>query len=121
MDVNNTGVKPNDAQEESILSRMDIDPVEDVCQLLANAGHPNPLAWLDNIHPDALNKEIDPDVRRFLVNRQWHQILGLVDEDTTKARYCLVDKGPLNVWLVLFKQTVVPLAVRLQLPNEKFF
>jgi hypothetical protein len=117
----NTSVKPQDAHDQSILQMENIDPVESICDLLTTYGHPNPRGWLVNIEADATNPNVEPDIRRFLVNRQWRQILGVVqEEDTTRARYCLVDRGPLNVWLVLFKQSVMPVAIRYQLPNSSF-
>jgi hypothetical protein len=125
MDSNNEGVRAQDARDQSILSRTDIDPVDDITALLVEYGHPAPNNWLDNIDPRALDKNLPPEERRYHVNNQWQTILGLVTlergmEDTTKARFCLVPRGPLNVWLVLFKQTVLPVAIRWQLPTDDF-
>ena len=88
--------------------------------LLRRAGHPRPDAWTQGLRSEAFDKGYDPRLRRTLVNRQLHQVLGLADENTTDARYCLVEEGPLKVWLVILRQSVVPVMVRLNLPNDRF-
>ncbi len=122
MDSQNDGVRAHDAIEKAILGRQDIDPVADLTKLLRDMGHPNPEAWTDGLDQRAYDQTRGPEERRYHVNNQWRQIIGLVEhEDTTRARYCLVDKGPLDVWLVLFKQSVLPVVLRNNLPNDAFF
>ena len=95
-----------------------IDPVNAITELLVEAGHPEPRKWLIGLHPDATNEATPQHVRRFLVNRHWRPIVGMVEgEDTTMARYCMMDEGPMYTWLLLFKESVVPLIVKHQLPN----
>lgn len=94
-----------------------IDPVAAVTTLLERAGHPNPVAWQDGLAPEAFDQDLTKEVRRFHVNRQWRTLLGMLEEDTTNARFCLVDQGGLYGWLVLFNTEIVPLAVKYKLPN----
>lgn len=119
---NNPSVTPTTFEEKQILTRDEasIDPVQDVIELLRDAGHPRPDAWTQGLNPAAFDKDYDPKLRRTLVNRKLHEVLGLADEPTIDARFCLVDDGPLKIWLVIVRQSVVPVMVRLGLPNERF-
>lgn len=94
-----------------------IDPVDAITELLREAGHPNPTGWEKGLHPNALDKTRDPNERRYLVNRQWFTLLGMLEQDTTGERYCLVNNGTMYGWLVLIKTKIVPLAVQHNLPN----
>lgn len=94
-----------------------IDPVQAVTELLTEAGHPEPTKWLNGLDFRATDTSYDQNTRRFLVNRHWRPILGMVNEDTTNARYCLMDEGPMYTWLLLFKESVLPVIIKHQLPN----
>lgn len=103
-------------EEKALIGRYpsinDIDPVDAITAEFVNAGIPNASNWLVGINPDALNKNLEWNLRRFLVNRQLRQILGVIPEDTSNARFCLVDKGSPYVWLYLIIDTVVPVLQR---------
>ncbi len=111
----------NIAQDKTLLKQFpdpeQIDPVLAVTFLLAQAGHLNPNAWQKDLHPDAFDPNLEPAKKRFLVNRVWRLTLGMLEEDTINARYCLVDQGSIFDWLSLFKQMVVPIAIKHQLPH----
>ena len=95
-----------------------IDPVTAVTQVLADAGHPEPQKWLAGLDPQASDPATPQDYRRFLVNRHWRPILGMVEgDDSSIPRYCLMDTGPMYTWLLLFKESVAPFAVKHNLPN----
>lgn len=95
-----------------------IDPVSAVTELLTEAGHPNPTKWLQGLDGRATSPDYDQLAKRFLVNRYWRPVLGTIDtEDSSVARYCIMDDGPMYTWLLLFKESVVPLIVKHDLPN----
>lgn len=97
-----------------------VDPVESIVALLTGAGHPHPRRWLEDLqlHPHAVDPSIEQGARRFLVNRYWRTIVGMVEnEDTTNARYCLMDSGAMFTWLLLFSDMMVPIIVKHDLPN----
>lgn len=92
------------------------DLVLAVTELLAKHNHPHPLVWTQGLHPDAFNQP-DVTVQRFLINRRWRMILGLVtQENTMDIRYCLVDSGEISDWLRLFETKVLPCAIKYSLP-----
>lgn len=94
-----------------------IDPVEAICDVLHTAGHPNPRKWTEKLDPQVTDHTVDRDLRRMLVNQYWRVTVGMLEEDTTNARYCLMDKGPYFTWLMLFGDMMVPYIVKYQLPN----
>jgi hypothetical protein len=94
-----------------------IDPVQAITELLIEAGHSEPSKWTIGLDPVASDPSTPQMAKRFLVNRYWRPVLGMVDEDTTVARYCIMDEGPMYTWLLLFKESVVPVIVKHQLPN----
>ena len=94
-----------------------IDPVSCITELLIEAGHPEPTKWVTQLDPRSMSPDFTQTVKRFLVNRYWRPVLGMVEEDTSVARYCLMDEGPMYTWLLLFKETVIPVIVKHNLPN----
>lgn len=100
---------------------VNIDPVSIVTQLLTEDNHPNPTAWLQYLHPNAGDPNMPAEAKRVLVNQAWRMIFGNYSLDTgintEHPRYCLVDQGPLNVWLVLFYQSILPAIVEHKLPR----
>jgi hypothetical protein len=97
-----------------------------VTQLLVDAGHPEPMFWIDNLHRDAVMSE-DFDKRRFQINRQWEMIFGSVSpakvdknymRDQLDARYCLLPQGNVKEWLKSFKDGVVPTVMKYQIPMQ---
>jgi hypothetical protein len=69
---------------------------------LVKAGHPNPTAWKEGLHPDALKSSTPLPVQRFLINRQLRLIFGAMDpalqSDTSNERFSLVDTGEISSW-----------------------
>lgn len=94
-----------------------IDPVQAIIELLTEGGHPEPSKWTLGLDARALDPTHDQKSRRFLVNRHWRPIIGMVEEDTSVARYCMMDEGPMYTWLLLFKESVVPVILKHNLPN----
>lgn len=99
---------------------------ERITAILAKLGHVNPRGWMSNLdpitglHPDTVNPAVDADAHRFLINRYWHNqlgILGTQGHNTMDARYCLVPQGGHERWLELFEQKVAPWIVEHNLPK----
>lgn len=96
----------------------DINMVDTITQLLVDAGHPNPRAWLsDPVIAEASGAS--PKLQQFLINRYWRIQLGSVPENTTAERYCLVDDAELGVYAKLFADALVPAIIRLNLPRPR--
>ena len=93
-----------------------INLVSVITTMLFNAGHPNTTAWQQTLHPDAFTTT-DPKIQRFLINRCWRPLIGVVQgEDTLNIRYCLVDQGEISDWLRLFETGVLPCIIKHSLP-----
>lgn len=91
-----------------------IDLPKAITDLLTRLGHPNPTGWLVKLDPDAFKGDIN--YSRFLINRYFHGVLGLVEtEDTINTRYCLVDNCKIDEWYNVFLEGVAPTIVRLGL------
>ncbi len=92
--------------------------VELISELLVKHGHPAPKEWEQYVHQDAF---ISPDlgIQRFLINRFWREFIGLMPENTFQIRQCLIDQGPIDDWLRLFEQGVIPCVMRNIQPNSK--
>lgn len=90
-----------------------------VTNLLQEAGHPQPDDWKAGLHPDAM-VTTDQQIQQFLINRQLRLVLGAAPEDTTNARYCLLETsaGTTEQWAQQIKAGVVPCMVRLAQPKE---
>lgn len=60
------------------------------------------------------------EAQRFYLNRFWtQQLSGLQNrtgECTVDTRFCLLDKGDPKNWLNLFKEVILPVAMKHQLP-----
>jgi len=93
--------------------------VQVISELLAKHNHPRPRDWEVHVHRDAF---ITPDrgVQRFLINRYWHQEIGLYEENTMDVRMCLIDQGSIDDWLRLFEQSVIPCVIRNTQPKTTF-
>lgn len=87
-----------------------------ISELLAKHNHPAPRNWEAYVHRDAFDSH-DRGVQRFLINRYWHQEIGLYDENTIDVRMCLIDQGSIDDWLRLFEQCVIPCVIRNTLPK----
>lgn len=93
-----------------------LDPIQDVTNALAAAGHPNPSAWEDDLRstcPEAFNKESSGTWRRVMVNRCLHLIIAEAGGERPQAfRYLLVDQGTHAEWLTLIQDNVAPFLAR---------
>ena len=118
----NSSINPRTPGERKFLGLKDdeIDPVDSVIELLREAGHRRPEAWAQSLDPIVLDKSYPKLLRRTKVNQKLIEVLGLAEENTMDQRAVLVDTGPLSVWLLLINQSVVPMMVRLDLPNSRF-
>lgn len=93
------------------------DPADAVCKELLFAGHKAPYRWLTGIDPNAVDPEVEVNLRRFLVNRHLRMVLGSCDAvDTMAERYCLVDKGSNEEWTMLIRESVAPCIAKNDLP-----
>jgi hypothetical protein len=97
----------------------EVNLVRDVTTMLQLAGHPEPEAWTEHLDRNAFDCS-DLKQQRFLINRCWRSLLGKVTtENTMDVRYCLIDDGTVLDWTRIFKESVIPCLVRLQLPLKK--
>lgn len=94
-----------------------LDPVQDVTNALANAGHPNPSAWEQDLRetcPEAFDKQASGTYRRVLVNRCLHLIIAEAGGQHAAAfRYLLVDQGTHDEWKTLINDNVAPHLARI--------
>lgn len=95
----------------------DIDPVALITEMLERNGHPEPHRWVGQANPDIMNQTLDLQTRRQLINRYWRTAIGILTCDTSVARFCLLDEGPAQTWLVVFQESVVPVIVQNDLPK----
>ena len=59
-----------------------------------------------------------PDVQRHFLNRYWSfQLANASANDTFEARFSLIPNGPVEDWLRLFEEKVLPVCVKYQLPK----
>jgi len=104
-------------QTDTSKTEEQINLVDAVTNMLADAGHMRSRDWLRFLNPDAFNTT-DMNIQRFLINRAIRLIVGDVDcENTMDVRYCLVDTGHIKDWLRLYKSEVIPCMVKLNLPK----
>lgn len=91
-----------------------------ITNMIAKAGHPDPTAWQQTLHPDAFITT-DQSVQRFLINRCWRPLIGIVQgEDTLNIRYCLVEQGEIHDYIRLFETGVLPCIIKHSLPIKTF-
>ena len=92
--------------------------IEMISELLQKHGHPRPRDWEIFVHRDA-HISTDLGIQRFLINRYWRENIGLLPENTLQVRQCLIDQGPIEDWLRLFEQGVIPCVMRNIQPKSK--
>jgi hypothetical protein len=95
----------------------EIDPVAMITDMFVRNGHPDPHRWVGLASPDILNQELPLQKRRELINRYWRTAIGILECDTSVARFCLMDEGPVQTWLVVFQESVMPVIVQHNLPK----
>lgn len=89
----------------------DIDLVQAVTELLKEAGHPQPMNW--EFQLAMANPRLEgPHLQRHLINRYWRVKLGMCEEDTNAARFCLFADGEHSEYLQVFKTNVLPYIIR---------
>lgn len=108
-----------------------IDPIDAVTDLLREAQHPDPEAWLTRLPGGGTVatlkalRDAPLQAQRVAVNRALRSSLldRDIDEDTAittmDQRYCIVDTGEIDVWKQLIKDAVVPCMVEYNLPRTK--
>lgn len=90
--------------------------VNEITQILSNAGHPDPHAWERKVSGFGQLCTSAPLLQRFLINRHWRVELGLQDRDTSAERFCLYDDGDdIDTWLKVFRDSVAETIVTLRL------
>jgi hypothetical protein len=94
----------------------DIDLVQQVSQLLTDAGHPAPTSWTLNTTIEEA-KDAAPKLQQFLINRYWRVQFGRCAESTTSLRYCLDDDAPPETYINIFMKVLVPAILRNNLPK----
>lgn len=87
-----------------------------ITDILAAKGHPRPAEWTAGLTQDVFNAEVPLNAQRFFINRYWRDQLGRLPINTMNVRYCLVDEGDFEHWLVLFREQVAPCIVENNLP-----
>jgi hypothetical protein len=106
---------------QALHALVDFDPISTVCQLLSEEGHPHADGWLTYLGNDVVLSNATNQQKRVLVNNAWRRIFGDYQIssgiNTEHPRYCLVDNCELNVWIVLFYQSVVPAIIDHKLPQ----
>ena len=97
----------------------DIDLIGHVRQLLVEAGlSQQVVAGYDN-NPnimEGMNKR--PDIQRYLLNRFWLFQLMNANDISIEERYCLVPNGSIEEWIRLFKEKIIPFAIKNRLPVQ---
>jgi len=85
-----------------------------VTQLLTDANHPNPSAWVNDLVKtmgEQVKQEQAP-VARVAVNSYWAHKLGMLGInkriDTANERFCLEDRCSEKEWHELMKKIVTP-------------
>jgi hypothetical protein len=92
----------------------DPDLVKEIVKIFLGLGHLDTDGWTKNPTVEEA-KDKNPKLQRFLINRYWRLTLGNCSENTTAARFCLMDTNPdLDAleYLKIFKQHVAPLIIK---------
>lgn len=96
----------------------DFDLVLHVRTMLINAGsQPSAIEAYDSHHLIVEASDKVPTIQRFLLNRFWMLQLMNCPDVSTKERYCLIPNGTIDDWVRLFGDSVLPFAMRNNLPT----
>lgn len=90
----------------------DICYVSLITSILNQKNHSNPSGWIEKLKNAQEIKAAAPKLQRFLINRSLRISLGLLDVDTTAARYCLVDDCSHEQYVSVFEEVVAPVMVQ---------
>jgi hypothetical protein len=101
---------PGDQPETSVKLAL----IEQITQILTDAGHPDPMRWVEELYdscPQVVDEE-DVNVQRFIINNFWFGKLGKLDvagvANTERARFSLQDRCSFPDWIRLFAADVLP-------------
>lgn len=89
---------------------------------LAAAGHTRPSAWEEFVKGREHFATLNIDHQRYAVNVALREIFSQLDLravdpiNTLDERYCIVDEGALDQWLLLLEKHLIPFMVRHDLP-----
>ena len=89
----------------------DICLLSEITKALQEAGHSEPEAWLAGSELQT-SKGMAPNYQRFFINRYWRRRLGTLTIDTSAERYLLMEQGGPDIWLDIFKASIVPVIVK---------
>ena len=89
----------------------DVDLVNEITNLLSQAGHPAPSNW-ENQLAMANPRTLGPNLQRFIINRYWRVKLGICEQNSTMERFCLIDSGEYKDYLEIFKVNVIPFIIK---------
>lgn len=97
--------------------------ITEITEYLRQAGVENPEAWQVGLKAEAHTTN-DRNVQRFLINRQWTQILSNLPLEevikTREARGCLMNgECEISEYIRKFRQVVIPCAIKLGLLKTK--
>lgn len=84
---------------------------EVVSNILSTRGHKNPSKWQGSLNHQQIGK-LPYESQRKLVNSHLRLVLGSIDEDTSRERFCLVDDVPFDNWVELFEREIADTMVR---------
>jgi hypothetical protein len=88
-----------------------INLFETISGILTNKGHKNPTKWQEGLNHQQISK-LPYESQRKLINSHLRLVLGSVDEDTSRERFCLVDDVPFDNWVDLFDREIAGTMVR---------
>lgn len=91
---------------------------------LANAGHPDPRAWMAFLKPGVDTLE-DPKYQAFEINRAWRVVFAriatkglLTAEESMDVRYsAFIDMCPIDSWKEAIVKGALPCILRHNLPS----
>lgn len=82
--------------------------VDEISNILKDTGYVNTNTWTQDENVQIGIKSNDLIFERIYINRYWRSVLGNLPQNTAAERYCLVDDGPIEEYLELFKDIVAP-------------
>lgn len=97
----------------------DAELINEITQLLKEAGHPNPTHWETKL--DFTNTREDNDVthlNRIAIKRYWQRELRKAPIGTLYERLILAYSDNNRIWLQLFKSSLIPTIIKYNLGSE---
>ena len=93
------------------------DLVSKVRELMVVSGLTKRLGCFDNSQIIMESRTKTDSIQRYSLNMYWTIQLLKHSAKTMEARNCLVMDGPLDKWLLLFKEKVLPVIIENNLPQ----